>query len=206
VKPYYSDELTTIYHGDCREVLPFLSADALVTDPPYGIGAAKAKAHSSIRNNDDWPKAEWDEVRCEDALLLALSRCKDAAIWGGNFYADVLAASAGWLVWVKPQADSGFSLADCELCWTNREIAARVRRAPRRDGNVHPTQKPVTIMDWTLSFMRGSTVLDPFMGSGTTLVAAKQLGRPAIGIDIEERYCELAANRLAQGVLFGEIA
>ena len=197
--PYYSDDLVTIYHGDCREWMP--EADALVTDPPYGISAAKANAHSSIRDNDRWPVMAWDNDRQPDALAMALSGVRDAAVWGGNYYADVLPVSSGWLAWIKPEADSGFSLADLELCWTNREMAARSRKAPRRDGALHPTQKPATIMVWTLGFIRGDLILDPFMGSGSTLVAAKSLNRRAIGIEIEERYCEIAAQRCSQEVL-----
>jgi hypothetical protein len=173
-----------------------------VTDPPYGIGAAKGSAHSSIRDDPRWPAATWDDNRQPEALLSALRRCSgDAAVWGGNYYADVLPVSAGWLAWIKPEAETGFSLADLELCWTNREMAARARRAPRRDGGLHPTQKPQAVMIWTLGFVRGDVILDPFMGSGTTLVAAKALGRKAIGIEIEERYCEIAAQRCSQEVL-----
>jgi DNA modification methylase len=130
-----------------------------------------------------------------------VARAGDAAVWGGNYYADVLPVSSGWLAWIKPEAETGFSLADMELCWTSRDMAARVRRIARRDGDLHPTQKPVAVMRWTLGFLRGETILDPFMGSGTTLVAAKDLGRKAIGIEIEEAYCERAANRCRQEVL-----
>lgn len=204
MQPYYQDDKAgiTIYHGDCREVLPVLAGSfALVTDPPYGIEAAKKGAHSSIRDNVRWAAAAWDDARQVEPLLLALSKSGDAAVWGGNYYADVLPASSGWLAWVKPEAGTGFSLADMELCWTNRSIAARVKHYARRDGNLHPTQKPVAVLTWTLGFVRGDTVLDPFMGSGTTLDACKRLGRRAIGIEIEERYCDIAARRLSQEVL-----
>ena len=204
MKPYYQDAAVTIYHGDCQEVLPLLSkADLVLTDPPYGIQAAKRGAHSSIRNSEAWPEAEWDNTRTAEALSLALQYSDHAAVWGGNYYADILKPSAAWLVWMKPQAETGFSMADVELCWTSGQFAARLKRMPRRDGNAHPTQKPVALMAWTLGFFRdANTVLDPFMGSGTTLRAAKDMGRKAIGIDIEERYCEIAARRMAQSVLF----
>ena len=131
----------TLYLGDCRDVLPTLGkVDAVVTDPPYGIEAAKAGAHSSIRDNDAWERAEWDNARPDAETFAALlGAASDVAIWGGNYFADVLPASPGWLVWRKPEAETGFSLADVELCWTNRNFAARCRTHNRRDGNDHPT-------------------------------------------------------------------
>lgn len=205
-KPYYSHAGITIYHGDCREILPHLpKVDLVLTDPPYGIGADKAGAHSSIRDNPSWSAMGWDEGRvdAETTMLIRLhgERC---AIWGGNYYADLLPPSSAWLCWRKPEAETGFSLADVELCWTNSEGAARCKTFNRRDGNLHPTQKPVAVMIWTLQqFPNAQTILDPFMGSGTTLVAAKQLGRRAIGIEIERKYCDIAVERLAQENLFG---
>jgi len=205
VKPYYERAGVTIYHADCRDVLPTLEAgsvDLVLTDPPYGIGAAKANAHSSIRDSDKWPSASWDDDRPIDALKLAIDIAFYASVWGGNFYSDILPPSPAWLAWIKPEAETGFSLADMELCWTNGNFAARVMRLPRRDGNLHPTQKPLSLMCWCLSFFpEAQNILDPFMGSGTTLRAAKNLGRRAIGIELEERYCEIAANRLMQDVL-----
>jgi len=202
--PYYEQDGITIYHGDCREVLPsvWFGVDLLLTDPPYGIRAAKRGAHSSIRDCADWPEAKWDDETAGDAVAQAVAIAPLAMVWGGNYYTDVLPPSSSWLAWVKPEAETGFSLADMELCWTNLGCAARVKRAPRRDGHDHPTQKPVAVMSWCLGLAPNArTVLDPFMGSGTTLVAAKNSGRRAIGIEIEERYCEIAAKRLSQGVL-----
>ena len=208
-KPYYQDERSgiTIYHGDCREILPDLLGlfDLLLTDPPYGIRAAKRGAHSSIRDCDRWPEAEWDDKTVSDAVAQAVARARLAMVWGGNYYTDVLPPSSSWLAWIKPEAGTGFSLADMELCWTNLGCAARVRFAPWRDGHAHLTQKPVAVMAWCIALAPKdmSTILDPFMGFGTTLRAAKDIGRCAIGIEIEERYCEIAANRMRQGVLFG---
>jgi site-specific DNA-methyltransferase (adenine-specific) len=104
-------------------------------------------------------------------------------------------------VWTKPERD--FSLSEAELAWTSRDAVIRVFDGVRSDvGRQHPTQKPLALMTWCISKMSAvGSVLDPFMGSGTTLVAAKQLGRNAIGIEIEERYCEIAAKRLSQEVL-----
>ena len=118
------------------------------------------------------------------------------AIWGGNYYADILPPSSGWLIWRKPEAETGFSLADAELCWTSESFAARVRTYARRDGNDHPTQKPVEIMVWTMSFVLGHTVIDPFMGSGTTGVACMELERQFVGIEIHEPYFDIACERI----------
>lgn len=204
MNPYYQDDACTIYHSDCREMLPCLEkVDLVLTDPPYGIaevwkggrghGWGKARAQSETRNN-------WDSSAPDAATLrLVLSRSKDAIIWGGNHFG--LQVSRGWLVWNKPERN--FSLGEAELAWTTRDNVIRVCDLPRSDsGRLHPTQKPLYLMRWCLEFFpEAQTILDPFMGSGTTLRAAKDLGRKAIGIEIEERYCEIAARRLGQEVL-----
>jgi site-specific DNA-methyltransferase (adenine-specific)/modification methylase len=203
----------TLYLGDCRDILPTLpKVDAVVTDPPYGIGAAKSGAHSSIRDDDRWDNADWDDGRPDRFTFEQLLHMSAAgAIWGGNYFADLLPASSGWLVWRKPQAETGFSLADVEMCWTSGDFAARCRTHPRRDGNDHPTQKPVSIMLWTLGFFpNAETILDPFMGSGTTGVAAVQMGRDFIGIEREPKYFDIACKRIEdaqrQGDFFVEAA
>ena len=186
-----------LHLGDCLEVLPTLGRfDAVVTDPPYGIGAAKGKAHSSIRDNSAWQAADWDNGRPDEELIRALGRYPEAAIWGGNYFADLLPASSGWLVWRKPEAETGFSLADVELCWTSKSFAARTKTAARRDGNEHPTQKTIDVMLWTIGFLDARTILDPFMGSGTTGVAAVKLGRRFTGIEIDPGYFDIACRRI----------
>jgi DNA modification methylase len=192
-----------LIEGDCREVMAVLpKVDAVVTDPPYGIGADKAKAQSSIRDNPKWEAKSWDAARPSerhfDAMLSAAPRL---VIWGGNYFADMLPASSGWLSWRKPEAESGFSLADIELAWTSLAIAARQITLPRRDGNVHPTQKPVALMEWCLGFLPDArTILDPFMGSGTTLVACQRFGRQGIGIELDPGYFDTACKRVQQVV------
>jgi DNA modification methylase len=200
----------TLYLGDCREILDQKKSEmpknghgadiGVVTDPPYGIDAAKSCAHSSIRDDNKWEAAEWDKRRPPDDLLRSLGAYSEAAIWGGNYFADLLPASGGWLVWRKPEAETGFSLADVELCWTNKKFAARTITLGRRDGNLHPTQKPIEVMKWTLGFIDARTILDPFMGSGTTGVAAVKLGRKFLGIEIEERYFNIAARRISEAL------
>ena len=206
MKPYYEKAGITIYLGDCREVLPTLpKVDLVLTDPPYGIaevwkggqghGWERAQQQSEIRN-------QWDaSVPSADTIAACVAAGKTAVVWGGNYFA--LSPSRCWLVWNKPER--GFTLAEAELAWTNADNVARVWDGRRSDPDRgHPTQKPLALLKWCLSLswaIDAQTILDPFMGSGTTLVAAKNLGRKAIGIEIEERYAEIAAKRLAQGVL-----
>ena len=205
-EPYYHDEKAgiTIYHGDCRDVLPTLApVDLVLTDPPYGIasvwvggsrhGWGKADADKAVRN-------EWDAAPpTNEDIASVVAQGRDAVVWGGNYFA--LPPSRGWLVWNKPERN--FTLAEAELAWTTRDNVIRVFDANRSDvGREHPTQKPIALMRWCLGFFPdATTILDPFMGSGTTLRAAKDLGRKAIGIEVEERYCEIAVKRLAQEVL-----
>jgi DNA modification methylase len=219
VKPYYESGGITIYHGDCREIEP-LAWDAVLTDPPYGIGADRrqsmraGKRHGAAvaPSRDYGPSTDWDARPADSEMLRALI-VKPSIIWGANYF-DLPAASK-WLVWDKQTGNNGY--ADAELAWTNLGGAVRTFRhqwmgmlqAASDSGNarVHPTQKPVPLMRWCLEMLPDGIVIDPFLGSGTTLIAAKDLGRRAIGIEIEERYCEIAAERLSQEVLdFGAAA
>jgi site-specific DNA-methyltransferase (adenine-specific) len=207
VKPYYRDNAVTIYHGDCREIVPQLGKfDLLLTDPPYGINAARHRKCQKNGWRDYGSKEEsaWDNKPASTEDLLAFSSaCRFSTVWGGNYFA--LPPRMGWFVWDKGQRD--FDLADCELAWTSENRAARIIELSRAEATFseprqHPTQKPVRLMIWCISkFDEAQTILDPFMGSGTTLRAAKDLGRKAVGIEIEERYCEIAAKRMAQEVL-----
>ena len=195
----------TLYLGDCLQIAPTLQGvDAVVTDPPYGIEADKAKAHSSIRDNQRWPNSQWDRMRPSEATLRTLpTLAKSVAIWGGNYFADCLPPSSGWLVWRKPEAETGFSLADAELCWTSASFSSRIRTIIRRDGNEHPTQKPVQVMAWAMEQLKvpaGHLVLDPFMGSGTTGVACIRTGRRFIGIEIDPRHFKTACDRIQREV------
>lgn len=202
--PYYQQDGITIYHSDCREILPELDhVDLVLTDPPYGIasiwnggsghGWLRASAQQGARN-------AWDEQAPDaETLRLCISAGKHAVIWGGNYFD--LPPSRGWLVWNKPERN--FTLAEAELAWTNKDMVIRVKDLPRSEPDrEHPTQKPLKLMTWCLGFFPDAqTVLDPFMGSGTTLRAAKNLGRRAIGIEQDERWCDYAAKRLQQSVL-----
>ncbi len=217
MKPYYDDgKGIVIYHGDCREILPTLpKVDLVLTDPPYGIGInTKAtqqwKAPSAkwrgARLTKDYGVNEWDNSVIEDWLLAQVcSKSEFQIIWGGNYYQ--LPKTSCWLVWDKMNGENTF--ADCELAWTNLEKAVRKIsylwngfQKEKPELREHPTQKPLDVMTWAISQAPETcgTILDPFMGSGTTLRAAKDLGRKAIGIELEEKYCEIAAKRLSQEV------
>lgn len=214
MKPYYEQDGITIYHGDAREVLLTLDGvDAVLTDPPYGIdfgnsgGFSATHGWSAHREN-----LEWDKERPQRIIFETIMNFKvPTVIWGGNYFTDFLPPRMGWIAWDKGQRN--FSLADFELAWTSEQKASRCLVYPRgkavNDGKFHPTQKPIWVMQQCIDYLqrgrkkRLEMFLDPFMGSGTTLRAAKDLGRRAIGIEREEMYCEIAANRLAQGVLFG---
>ena len=202
-KPYYEDGSVTIYHGDCLDLMPHLEADVLVTDPPYGIGDRwnKAWVAKSGRSRLTGQGDDWDDLPADTGLLARAAQNREAIIWGGNYYG--LIGSRGWLVWDKCQSFSG---AEAELAWTNLDMPVRVFRLSRGAAHSleykqHPTQKPIRLMRWAIEFTKGTIVFDPFMGSGTTLRAAKDLGRKAIGIEISEEYCSVAAERLAQDVL-----
>ena len=205
-RPYYEDDAVTIYNADCRDVLPTLGAvDLVLTDPPYGIGRdGKLTSTSSHGGHKGYEFLGWDAIRPHLETFNAIfAASRNQIIWGGQYFADLLPAQRGWLIWDKGQR---IDQADAELAWTSLDKPVRVytlnRVALMQDGAVHPTQKPLSLIRWCIQeSLPAQTILDPFMGSGTTLRAAKDLGRKAIGIEIEERYCEIAAKRMSQSVM-----
>ena len=199
-----------LWHGDCREVLPLLPAhDLLLTDPPYGIGRdGKPPSTSSHGGHKGYEFMGWD-ADAPPAWLFGLmhEKAENLIIWGANYYPQHLRPSMGWLVWDKGQR---ISQSDCELAYSTLDKALRSmtlnRAAIAQDGAVHPTQKPVQVMAWCIDFAAGAqTVLDPFMGSGTTGVACAQLGKDFTGIERERKYFDIACERIsraqAQGTL-----
>jgi site-specific DNA-methyltransferase (adenine-specific) len=204
VTPYYEQDGITIYHGDSREVLPdvWFGIDLVLTDPPYGLGSANWRKAGTTKSRWRHGASEmaWDsEVANVDWLLTIAPKC---IIWGGHLMG--LPTSRGWLVWNK--IIRNFSSGVCELAWTNLEIPIDAfdysHGQLANEGKEHPTQKPVPLMEWCIRKSKcAGLVADPYMGSGSTLVAAKKHGAGAIGVEIEERYCEIAAKRLSQGVL-----
>lgn len=203
-----------LYLGDCREILPTLpKVDAVVTDPPYGIGESAGKAatrtsglasrlRDASRYRRDYGTDDWDDSTADAEVALAIGKAKWAVVFGGNYYD--LPPSSCWLVWDKLNGDTDF--ADCELAWTNLPKAVRRIRflwngCMRRERDIereHPTQKPVDVMKWCIEHLPepNYTILDPFMGSGTTGVAAVKLGRAFIGIEREPKYFDIARRRI----------
>jgi site-specific DNA-methyltransferase (adenine-specific) len=207
MKPYYEEDGIVIYHGDCRDVLAVIKADLVLTDPPYGMEFRSN--HRIIRHNS----IHGDSFLPLDAIVLAIGAALRAAYvfcrWDNL---PDMPAPRSVLAWVK----NNWSMGDLKhehgrqweaIAFYPKEEHEFVKRIPDvvfgdRTGNEqHPTEKPVSILKTILQANVGTEILDPFMGSGTTLRAAKDLGRKAIGIEIEEKYCEIAAKRLSQRVL-----
>lgn len=192
----------TLYLGDCLEILPTLGkVDAVICDPPYGIDYGRAGGFSASHGWGQWREnVAWDQKRPAREVFDAIMSCsRNQIIWGGNYFTDFLPPTMQWLVWDKGQRD--FSLADCEFAWSSQHKAARIfdyaRGKALQDGKEHPTQKPVALMEWCLGFVpNAKTILDPFMGSGTTGVACAKLGRKFIGIELEPKYFDIACRRI----------
>lgn len=207
--PYYDHAGITIYHGDCRVILPELGKfDLLLTDPPYGHGAKwngggwiSDPVYDELRVHRE---SSWDrEPVSQDWIDRCVSSAAHSIIWGGNYYA--LTPSRCWLCWMKP--DKAPTLADFELAWTSFDRPAKswfgARNPNGNKSRAHPTQKPVALMRWCLGFFpEAKTVIDPYMGSGPVARACKDAGLRYVGVEIVEKYCEIAAKRLAQEVLF----
>ena len=198
-------EGVTLYLGDCREVLPTLGKfDAVVTDPPYGIGKDGQKQSSGAHGGRKaYEFLGWDASRPNPEIFaLMLKSGQQHVIWGGNYFADLFPATGKWLVWDKGQR---INQSDGELAWTSEPGALRIfdlnRVALMIDGAEHPTQKPVEIMRWSiLQLDNPRAILDPFMGSGTTGVAAVKLGRKFTGIEIEPKYFDIACRRISEAL------
>jgi len=209
MNPYYQRNGITIYHAKWQDVLSSLPViDSVITDSPYGIevtemtlGNGKKKIYRG--------EAQWDSTpptKSELDILRELSRIQ--VFWGGNYFANNLPPARCWLVWDKLTGDNDY--ADCELAWTNIDmvvkkftkswVGANAKDTPTR---LHPTQKPASLMQWCIELAKSSGVIfDPYMGSGSTLRAALDMGIPAIGCDVDRHYCEKAVERLAQNALF----
>jgi DNA modification methylase len=190
----------TLYLGDCLSIMPVLGkVDAVVTDPPYGIGEdggrfrdRKGGGHRVLA------KKGWDKSRPSDEIFkMILDTSEAQIIWGGNYFADLFPPSKGWLYWDKLM---GGDFADGELAWTSLDRALRkFTLCNKMGGKQHPTQKPVSLMLWCLGFVKeAETILDPFMGSGTTLVACAKLGRAGIGIELDPDYFDIACKRVEE--------
>jgi len=200
----------TLYHGDCLEILPTLDkVDAVVTDPPYGIERFK-KGFGTTRFKNSGAEKDglvWDKKPSLALMDMVIAAAPLQVIWGANNFA--LPTSEYFFVWDKQQTVNNF--ASAELAYTNIKQPAKVFRYSihqhNKRFNEHPTEKPVKLMEWCITFAKDAeSVLDPFMGSGTTGVACANLGRKFIGIEIERKYFDIACERIeaayAQGRLF----
>lgn len=214
MEPYYADEHVVIYHGDARKILPHICADVMVTDPPYGINH-----QSDGGRKRGTVSAGWVQQRSITGDLDTSIRDTTLELWSGpaivfgSLKAD---PPVGWqpnktLAWDKGDSGSGDLTFPWKPSWELIYVLGSGFHGPRgpgvlrytihshvRHGRVHPHQKPVDLMRDLIGKCPPGVIVDPFMGSGTTLRAAKDLGRRAIGVEIEERYCELAVDRLRQ--------
>lgn len=204
-----------LYLGDCRELLPLLpKVDAVVTDPPYGLGDKWKGGAGGKKSSWRIPQAEamkWDMMAPD--FLPEIVHGRKAIVWGGNYFS--LPPSRGWLVWDKKQRGT-WTTGHTELAWTNIDQPIRAFSLSQVEAHSamekgHPAQKPLAIMLWCLGFLPDAqTILDPFMGSGTTGVACQKLGRRFIGVEIDEGYFDIACRRIEEAYkqpdMFHEVA
>lgn len=183
-----------LYRGDCMKILPLLGkVDAVITDPPYGL--------ANRMNGGTWGACEkysemreWDAVAPQAIVDELLKMAETCVIWGGNYFS--LPPSRGWQIWDKHNAVP--TMADCEMAWTSLDKNTKRFRWPVGfHAHGHPTEKPLALMVWSVQAVGNQElILDPFMGSGTTGVAAIQLGRKFIGIEREQKYFDIACDRI----------
>jgi site-specific DNA-methyltransferase (adenine-specific) len=219
----------TLYCGDARDIVPTLEpVAAVVTDPPYGMdyksghnSSRKGRGAALVRKSGNFEPIEGDKEPFDPLFLLALK--VPTVIWGANYFCDKLQRGNRWLIWDKLAGKSTFpSGSDVEMAWTSErgpdKLYSHLWRGQMRAGEenivhsakLHPNQKPAALMAWCLTFVPGGAVLDPFMGSGTTGVAAMRAGRPFIGIEKDAAYFAIARKRIEdaqrQGDFFVEAA
>jgi site-specific DNA-methyltransferase (adenine-specific) len=221
MKPYYEHAGITIYHGDCRELLPSIIGDAVVTDPPYGLMAQDGKVQ--MRGEVvDLDYGDWDRTVDHGWIGLLTDSVGSVVAFHDTKQAGAIAAEAmkagfqlkHYVFWDKgdsglnPRGNFVSAVEEAIYCrrpfaqWHGSGSEVNIYRFNRAPTPLHPTQKPEAVMSWLIRCTTepNACIIDPFMGSGTTLRTAKNLGRAAIGIEIDERYCEIAAKRLAQEV------
>ena len=204
--------LNKVTQGDCLELmkeLPDNSVDLVLTDPPYGIGESNEKNSSRgcLAKTTDFKHYEWDYNKIEKEYFTEIFRVsKNQIIFGGNYYIEFLYNSSCWVVWDKDNGKTDF--ADCELAWTSFKTAVRKVKwqwqgmlqgdMKNKETRYHPTQKPIPVFSWILRnySKENNTILDPFMGSGTTAIACIKTNRQFIGFDLEQQYVDIANKRI----------
>jgi DNA modification methylase len=194
-----SDQVAKLMNGE--------KADMVFTDPPYGInvGNQSQGKGGGIAKKIDYGVNDWDKQIPYDAINLSLAICDNVILWGANYYADKLPPSSCWIVWDKDNGDTDF--ADCELAWTSYNKSVKKFKwkwmgmiqedMKNKEKRVHPTQKPVALASWTFNeFKAGNNILDLFLGSGSTMVAAHQLKRKCYGMELDPKYCQVIVDRM----------
>ena len=194
-----SDQVAKLMNGE--------KADMVFTDPPYGInvGNQSQGKGGGIAKKIDYGVNDWDKQIPYDAINLSLALCDNVILWGANYYADKLPPSSCWIVWDKDNGDTDF--ADCELAWTSYNKSVKKFKwkwmgmiqedMKNKEKRVHPTQKPVALASWAFNeFKAGNNVLDLFLGSGSTMVAAHQLKRKCYGMELDPKYCQVIIDRM----------
>jgi len=201
-----------LLQGDCLEIMPHLpKVDAVIADPPYGISFSHGEGGDGIGGGKYVSKFNGIKIAGDDEPFDPepfASAAPIVVLWGGNHFAERLPSSSKWLIWDKRRGLTTNDFADCEIAWTNQKGPARLinhywngmmRDSERGIPRVHPTQKPIVVMEWCLKqFPNADSILDPFMGSGTTLVACAKLGRRGIGIELDPDYFDIACKRVEE--------
>lgn len=200
--------------GDCREIAPSLEYDSVCGDPPYGIGYSPGGGGGGIKRKDG---SRYAKTFSGDNLVIGDNEPFDPSpwidrpciLWGGNHFASRLPDSASWLIWDKRRGTSTNDFADCEMAWTNLGGVARVlphmwngmlKDSERGVQRFHPTQKAIAVMEWAIGFLPPGVILEPWLGSGTTIVACERMGRKGIGIELDPGYFDIACRRVEEAV------
>ena len=191
---------------DVERLMNGQKADAFVTDPPYGIkiGSQSQGKGGGVAKKIDYGKNEWDNEIPKQAILEGMKICEVSVLWGANYYTDILSPSSCWLVWDKDNGDTDF--ADVEMAWTNIPKSSRLFKytwagmrqedMKNKEKRVHPTQKPVGLNVWAMEKLNlGNAILDLFLGSGSTLIAAQKTGRKCYGMELDPKYCDVIVKR-----------
>ena len=204
MKPYYETELGKLYHGDCLDIMPKLEpVDLVLTDPPYGLTDWNNRGTNKKRRFFHSEMEQWDHPITLEAICLIREKSKHQILWGANHYIEFLSNTKQIFIWDKGMRGMHFN--DCEIAWASQfREACRVFNYSHATGGLnkkqlHPTQKPVALFIWCIKLAEKvniNIILDPFLGSGTTAIACERLNRRWIGIEIEEKYCEIAAKRI----------